>query len=56
MYIESKDQGDMVQQFVWGKVGIHYSYFEGIKHFSDQDLLTLQALCMAEFNKRTGGS
>ena len=52
MFVESKYDGDMVQQFVWDKVGRDYSYFAGIDHFTDQDLLTLQALCLSEYNKR----
>ena len=50
-FIESKQDGTLVQQFIWDKLEFDWNEFTGIEGFTKAELLTLKSLIERELHK-----
>lgn len=48
VFIERKEDGTLVQQFIWDKVGCDWNEFAGVEGLSTSDLILLKGLIDAE--------
>jgi hypothetical protein len=48
VFIERKEDGTLVQQFIWDKVGCDWNEFSGVEGLSTSDLILLKGLIDAE--------